>query len=47
MAVAALSLVVVVAHLSLGPFVPQKPVERTIAETAVAIKEAAKRVIAG
>lgn len=47
MAVAALSLIVAVAHLSFGPFAPQKPIERTIAETAVAIKEAAKRVIAG
>jgi hypothetical protein len=47
MAMAALALIVAVAHLSFGPFAPQKPIERTIAETAVAIKDAAKRVIAG
>ena len=39
MAVAALALVISVAHLSLGPFTPQPPVEKTVAETAVKIKD--------
>ena len=47
MAIAALALLVAVVHLSLGPVAPQKPIETTIAEKAVAIKEAARRVMTG
>lgn len=47
MAVAALALVISVAHFSLGPFTPQPPVEKTIAETAVKIKQALKRAVTG
>jgi len=47
MALAAAALLLAVAHLSLGPFVPQKPIEDTIVETAVKIKEAAARAVTG
>lgn len=47
MAAAAIALLLTVAHISFGPFAPQKPVEQTIAETAVNIKEAAKRALTG
>ncbi len=47
MAVAAIAIILVVAHISFGPFAPQKPAEVTIAETAVKIKDAAKRAISG
>lgn len=47
MIVATLALFISVAHLSLGPFEQQKPIEQTIGETAVKIKEAAKRAITG
>ncbi|MCP5084385.1 MAG: hypothetical protein GY948_22070 [Alphaproteobacteria bacterium] len=47
MALAAIGLVVAVIQLSAGPFEAQEPVEKTIAETAVAIKDAAKRAVTG
>lgn len=47
MALAAIALLASVIHLSAGPFAPQKSAEQTIAETAVGIKEAAKRAITG
>ena len=47
MAIAAVALVLAVAHISFGPFAPQKPVEETIVETAVKIKDAAKRAVTG
>ncbi len=47
MAIAAIALLIAVIHLSAGPFKPQEPVSKTIAETAVAIKEAAKRAVTG
>ncbi|MHA7871156.1 MAG: hypothetical protein ACX939_02280 [Hyphococcus sp.] len=47
MAVAALALLVAVVHMSAGPFAPQQPVEQTIVDTALKIKEAAQRAAAG
>ena len=47
MLIATLALFISVAHLTIGPFETQKPVEQTIAETAVKIKEAAKRAVTG
>ncbi|MEL6365817.1 MAG: hypothetical protein AAFR11_13360 [Pseudomonadota bacterium] len=47
MVFATLALIVAVAHLTLGPFAPQEPVEKTVAETAVAIKDFARRAITG
>ena len=47
MVLAAIGLVVAVAQLSLGPFETKPTIERSIAETAVAIKDAAKRVVKG
>ena len=47
MAIAAVALVLAVAHISFGPFAPQKSVEETIVETAVKIKDAAKRAVTG
>ena len=39
------ALLLAVVHLSLGPFTPQEPVEKTIVDTAVAIKDYAKQVL--
>ncbi|NNF76453.1 MAG: hypothetical protein HKN05_00355, partial [Rhizobiales bacterium] len=47
MALAAIGLVVTVIQLSAGPFATHPPIEQTIAETAVAIKDAAKRAVTG
>ena len=47
MAVSGLALFIAVAHLTFGPLAPQPSIERTVAETAVAIKEAAKRAVMG
>ncbi len=47
MIAATLALFISVAHLSMGPFEKHPPVEQTIAETAVKIKEAAKRALSG
>jgi len=47
MALAAIALMVAVIHMTAGPFNPPEPVEQTIAETAVKIKEAAKRAMTG
>jgi len=47
MALATVALIGAVVHLSMGPLAPQEPIERTIAQTALGIKEAAKRTIAG
>ncbi len=47
MIAATLALFISVAHMSMGPFEKHPPVEQTIAETAVKIKEAAKRAVSG
>ncbi len=47
MLIATLALFISVTHLTVGPFEKQKPIEQTIAETAVKIKEAAKRAVTG
>ncbi len=47
MVLAAIGLVVAVIQLSVGPFETHPPIEKTIAETAVAIKDAAKRAVTG
>jgi len=44
---ATLALVIAVTHITAGPFAPQKPVETSIAETAVAIKKAAIAAMTG
>ncbi|MEM8935200.1 MAG: hypothetical protein AAGC77_02185 [Pseudomonadota bacterium] len=47
MAVAAAALILAVAHISFGPFAPQKPIEETIVDTAFKIKDAAQRAVSG
>lgn len=47
MAIAAIALMIGVAHLNLGPVHETKPIEQSIAETAAKIKEAAKRAVTG
>ena len=47
MAIAAAGLILAIVHMTAGPFAPQKPAEQTIAETAVAIRDAAVRAMTG
>ena len=46
-ALAAIALMVSVTHMTIGPFAPQKPVEKVIVDTAVNIKDAAMRAVTG
>ena len=47
MAVAAIALFIAVIHMAAGPFNPPEPIEQTIVDTAVKIKDAAKRAVTG
>ncbi len=46
-AVGAVALLLVLVHFYAGPFAPQKPIERTVAETAVAIRDATVAALRG
>ena len=46
-AVGAIALIAVLVHFYAGPFAPQKPIERTVAETAVAIRDATVAALRG
>lgn len=46
-ALGAVALLLVLVHFYAGPFAPQKPIERTVAETAVAIRDATVAALRG
>lgn len=44
---ATLALIIAVTHITAGPFAPNEPVEKTIAEAAVSIRDYAKSALTG